>query len=259
MIKARLAALCFAAASIFSAGAQAQCDTPDNAFTNCGFETGDFSGWTVTDIAGSPHPLTVVFENYYVAGFLFGTQPTEGTQVAVLAFDGDGPGTSELAQDVTLGASATTLTFDYRYGFEFDESGGGTTVPRTASVEIQPAGGGAPLATTTFAATGIDGDLLLDSGPLSAAIDVSAFAGQSVRVVFVWTVPESFTGPAVFQLDNIQALGVTTPPPAPPPAPLPAAAADPEAIPASPLWSLLLLAGVMGALSQRSLRSRARR
>jgi len=47
----------------------------------------------------------------------------------------------------------------------------------------------------------------LDTGPLSGMFDVSAFAGSDVRISFDWIVPESFTGPAHAQLDDVAVIG----------------------------------------------------
>ena len=47
----------------------------------------------------------------------------------------------------------------------------------------------------------------LDTGPLSGMLDVSAFAGSDVRISFDWIVPESFTGPAHAQLDDVAVIG----------------------------------------------------
>ena len=43
------------------------------------------------------------------------------------------------------------------------------------------------------------------TGP--ATVDLSAYAGQAVRVGFAWTVPEYFTGPAGFQIDSVYITG----------------------------------------------------
>jgi cysteine-rich repeat protein len=51
------------------------------------------------------------------------------------------------------------------------------------------------------------GALQEDTGPLVGRVDVSAFAGTGVRIGFNWVVPESFTGPAFFQLDRVEVIG----------------------------------------------------
>jgi hypothetical protein len=45
--------------------------------------------------------------------------------------------------------------------------------------------------------------MIHDTGNLSGLVDVSAFAGSPVRVAFEWVVPQTLTGPAFFQLDNV--------------------------------------------------------
>jgi len=232
------------AGAVISSGAYAQCDAPDNGFANCGFESGDFQGWQTADITNNWVSLSVVGAGFAAPVDAFDpflTAPTEGTQVAVHGFDGDGPGTVEMAQDIVLSTTATNLTFDYRAGW--DTVYNSPSQARIASVEIQPAGGGTPLASTTYLTVPIN-DLVNDTGAQSGSIDVSAFADQYVRIVFVWYVPEQFTGPAQFQLDNVFVSGVNQPYTPPPP----------EAIPASPLWSLMLLAGLLPLLARRKLK-----
>jgi hypothetical protein len=34
-------------------------------------------------------------------------------------------------------------------------------------------------------------------------VNISPFVNQGIRVVFEWFIPESFTGPGFFQLDNV--------------------------------------------------------
>ena len=47
------------------------------------------------------------------------------------------------------------------------------------------------------------GTFVGDTGDLEGLVDVSATAGQAVRISFNWSVPETFSGPAFFQLDNV--------------------------------------------------------
>ena len=55
--------------------------------------------------------------------------------------------------------------------------------------------------------TATAGTFVGDTGVLSGSVDVSAFAGQALRIVFRWVVPEFRSGPAFFELDNITASG----------------------------------------------------
>ena len=44
----------------------------------------------------------------------------------------------------------------------------------------------------------------LDSGRQPISIAISRWAGRRVRIAFRWNVPESYSGPAFFQLDNVR-------------------------------------------------------
>ena len=76
---------------------------------------------------------------------LFTSDPPQGLFAALTGFDGNGPGTISLAQDVFLSPSATTLSFEYQCGWDLVTFG--ATLNRTFEVDIEPKGGGAPLQT----------------------------------------------------------------------------------------------------------------
>ena len=104
---------------------------------------------------------------------------------------------------MTLPAGATTVEFDYRAGWNLNHPMAAVpTMAKTFVVEVEPTGGGPALQSTTVL-TAMPGTVTLDTGALGETVDISAFAGQSVRLSFEWFVPESFTGPAFFQLDNV--------------------------------------------------------
>ena len=50
--------------------------------------------------------------------------------------------------------------------------------------------------------TATAGDLVANTGPLNAVVDLSSFAGQSIRLSLLWNIPENFSGPGFFQVDN---------------------------------------------------------
>ncbi len=103
------------------------------------------------------------------------------------------------------------MEFDYRGGWDMMNFPG-STQNRVFSVEVEPAGGG-PAMQTDVVLVAQAGTSQLDTGPASATVDLSAFGGQTVRVSFEWFVPEIYTGPAFFQLDNVQIMaGVPTMP-----------------------------------------------
>lgn len=181
------------------ASMQHDCNTAGNPLVNCGFETGDFSGWVTTDLTTPLFPLMVGGGGIDLGYGFFVSQPTEGSWAALHGFDGDGPGVIQIAQDVSLPDSTEYLLFDYRGAWDLTF---GATQDRLFQVSIGPYGGGVPTQTTTIL-TAIAGMTVTDTGALNGGIDLSAFAGTSVRVSFDWVVPEAFSGPAFFQLDNV--------------------------------------------------------
>src|SRR6185369_4365161 len=93
------------------------------------------------------------------------------------------------------------LTFDWRAGWDL-LTFPGATQSRVLSVSIGPAGGGALLQTNTLL---VAPPLTrrLDTGPRKGSVTLASFAGAPVRIRFDAYVPEAFTGPAFFQLDNV--------------------------------------------------------
>lgn len=190
-------------------GTTVDCETiVDNPFSNCGFETGDFTDWVTIDLTMPFGPLAVLMMGpppppppppppRGIGGGGGTIIPTQGNYAAFSGFDGNGPGIIEIAQDVSFPNGITAVTFDYSANVSI--FGG---MPREFRVEIQPSGGGAAMATQSILVVNPGN---VDTGPLSEMVDVTAFAGQDVRVAFVLDVPENFTGPGFFQLDNIGA------------------------------------------------------
>jgi hypothetical protein len=169
-------------------------------FLDCGFETG-LASWITQDVRSSYVPLRADGAGV-TAGFgFFGSIPPEGSLAALHGFDGDGPGHIELAQDVTLPGGAV-LEFDYRAAWNLTDFCSGCA-NRTFDVRVEPPGGGTPLATTRIL-TATAGTTVLDTGNQTGAVDLGAFGGHAVRIVFDWLVPESFTGPGFFQLDAVR-------------------------------------------------------
>jgi len=205
---------------------------PLDPIVNGSFETGDLTGWTVKELTPASNPnlplsvrpagveypaptFTVFSFPYLITLDYFTSAPTDGQYAALNDFNGDDTATSgfvnrrELYQDITLPASTTTLEFDYRAAWELFRFG--NTQDRTFSVEIEPAGGGATLRSQTILVAPVntyEEDTDNPSGGVGnyppAVVDLSSFASQSVRVKFVWNIPEPGTGFGFFQLDNIR-------------------------------------------------------
>lgn len=168
---------------------------------NCSFENA-LNGWATMDVAGAIYPVGVHGGGQSPGYGLFSSAPTSGSNALLTGWDGNGPGDIAVSQDIILEPTASRLEFDYRAGWDLLNFTS-ATLPRTFSVQLQPGGGGPPLSTTTVLSAS-PGSMNLDTGNLLGSVDVAAYAGRSVRVLWIWRVPESFTGPAFFQLDNIR-------------------------------------------------------
>ena len=127
--------------------------------------------------------------------------PTDGNYCLVHGFDGNGPGRIRAAFEVFLPPAPTILSFDYRLGWDMADYGG-STKPRIFAVTIEPSGGGPGLATNVIF-TAAPGTANFDTGPLTGSVDLSSFASRGIRISFDVVIPESFTGPGFFQLDNV--------------------------------------------------------
>ena len=213
--------LCLVSAGLYGAG-----------ITNGSFETGDFAGWIPLDKGAPFEPLAVLpagtvtlFDGFLGPNVVI---PSDGMFAANHGFDGGtGGATISLAQDVGVISSGDILTFDYRAGWDLITFCAGCG-PRTFDVSVEPAGGGPALTTvnvlTALPGTDTFGGPNSDTGPLSGMLDLSPFAGTDARVNFTWFIPDAFSGPANFQLDNVAIV--------------------PE--PASAVTALLGLLGVLG-------------
>jgi hypothetical protein len=173
-----------------------------NIVDNPSFETGDFTDWGTKDM-GVPFYDLLVRPAGDSPGFsLFTSAPTDGLFAATHGFDGGGPDTIEIFQDIVISDNSTAiLSFDWRAGWDM-LSFGVSTLRRLFDVVIEPFGGGAPLLTApVLAANPLTTNL--DTGAMSSLIDLSAFSGSSIRLNFLSTIPEDFTGPAHLQIDNV--------------------------------------------------------
>lgn len=169
--------------------------------SNGSFESGDFTGWSVSDLSDPFYPLSVTLNGNSPGFDFFSSTATNGVYSAVLGFDGNGPGTIRIFQDIgTVDALSKLLTFDYRAAWDMTY---GASQSRTFTVSIYDSG-----TLTTLASYQIlqadAGTTNLDSGNLSGVINLVPFEGQNVGVSFDFYIPEAYTGPAFFQLDNVQ-------------------------------------------------------
>jgi len=150
---AAIALACAAVTVAFAPAAPAAPAAPQQLIVNGSFETGNFTGWGTDDIGIPFVPLDVRGAGFTPGYGLFATAPTDGSFVADNGFDGCGPDTIELWQDVSIPAGAeATLTFDWRVGWNLFAS---PTLNRSLDFRVEPGGGGAPLQTTNLVTTNI--------------------------------------------------------------------------------------------------------
>lgn len=184
--------------------AVAQATPPDELLVNGSFETGTFAGWT-TVTTGTPFQPWAVTGAGQGGGFnMLQTQPQDGTWVAWNGFDGGGPFEFQMFQDVTISAGATaTLNWMDRVQWNFT-LGGQATLPRLYTVEIRNPSTNATLQTVYSFSTGTQAtNPTGNTNWLTHSVDVSAFAGQTVRLMFREQIPQSGTGPGQIEFDAI--------------------------------------------------------
>jgi len=206
----------------------------ENIIINGSFEDG-FNGWSQSGGTLGSYPLAVrgagerplrprtllPNRDTFTASDdrLFTSAPTDGTKALTHDFGYCNSGVVEISQTVTIPASLhAELRFDWIAEWSTSFPGPPPNPPRTFEVHILPTSGGirtfsivsAPL--RTICATGDrPNPLFLRDCPSGYAppnhqrqiIDLADFAGQSVQIKFVFTLPASTGGAGHFQLDNV--------------------------------------------------------
>ncbi len=167
-----------------------------NLIVNGSFETGNFSGWTVNTPANPLAPWTV--SSAGSAATLTPVSPPDGNYDAWNGFDGGGPMEYTMYQDVAIPAdTADTLTWQDRA--QWYDNG----QPRTLQIQVRDPVTNAVLGTVySFSTTGSSGD----TGWQSHSVNLSAYAGSTVRIYFVEDIPESFTGPGQIEFDAVSLM-----------------------------------------------------
>ena len=187
----------------------AQAVAPSELLVNGSFESGDFTGWTTVTTAGPFRPWRVSpAADPLSGGFgMLQTQPQDGAFVAWNGFDGAGPMEFQMYQDVTISAGSTaTLSWMDRVQWNFT-LGAPVTVPRLYDVEIRDPGTNAILQNVFSFSTGTQATNPTGNTNWQAhSVDVSAFAGQTVRIFFREQVPQAFTGPGQVEIDAVSLI-----------------------------------------------------
>lgn len=176
----------------------------DSGVRNGSFEL-EFDFWCTDDVAAPFVPLDTVGAGFSAGFGFFSTQPTDGDRVAVTGLDGAGPDTVDLWQFLPLphNTVGADLTFDWRAAWDLITFCDGCTQDRTFEVVVSDALTGAELRRDAVLVAEV-GTSTTDTGPQTHTMDLSALAGRLIKVALVGTVPESFTGPAQLQIDNVE-------------------------------------------------------
>ncbi|MCG2420553.1 HYR domain-containing protein, partial [Aequorivita sp. F47161] len=192
--------LCSAVVTYVTPTATDNCSSYD-IVVNGSFETGDFTGWVVDD-------FTTPYIPYYVGAsndgdtFFPAATPTDGGLLAGNSFDSAGPDTSLIYQEVSIPAGITTadLSWDENIDYDLFTFCGGCS-DRTYQVQVLDATNTVlqVLKTIVLTAGTIDSDNIW----VSENADLSAYAGQTIRIGFWQDTPDTFSGPAKFALDNV--------------------------------------------------------
>jgi len=182
------------------------CAAPVEVITNGGFETGDFTGWTVINPAEPLYPWSVA-PPYPIGNIYFTAVTPVGNYMAVNGFDAAGPVEFIIYQDVDIPAGTATLSWKDSMSWLALESG---SAPRIFEVLICDPNTDATL--DTLYSDSVEYDGLFDSGVGSAQplqqhnVDLSDYAGSTVRLCFVEIIPEAYTGPGHFEIDDISLM-----------------------------------------------------
>ena len=171
---------------------------PPELVVNGSFETGDLTGWNVTNLADPFAPVAFWVVSPAGAGPYFGnSMPQDGLLAAWNGFDGCGPDQFTMYQDVAIPVSVpTTLSWMDRIQWNFRGAA------RTYEVQLRDPATDIVLATLhSFSFAGEEGD----TGWLTHTSDLSPYAGTTIRLHFVEKIPadECYVGPGQFEIDAI--------------------------------------------------------
>lgn len=195
---------------------------PVELLANGSFETGNFSGWTAFTTGAPFGPWRVDGAGFGMGFGMLRTEPQEGSKVAWNGFEGFGPMTFVMFQNVTIPADKNaTLQWNDRAQWNFTVAFFASKT-RVYEVRIQDPLTGEVLEVVYRFETGTqDTNPTGNTGWLEHSADLSAYAGQTIRLAFFVDVPENLTGPGQLEIDGVSLL-----------------AEDPEVIPEEPavLW-----------------------
>ena len=181
-------------------------NTVANLIANGSFETSDFTGWTAADTANTT-PTLAVRANGANLGF-FNASASDGSKSVTHGFSGSSAGSISVVQSAPVAVPAgggATLSFSYRAAWQTFGAAGN----RVFRVVVKSADGSTELLTQTIL-TATPNTFIFQTASTTPTVDLSAYAGQSIRVGFVTDIAAGDAGNGSFQLDNV-VLSATTP------------------------------------------------
>lgn len=185
-----------------------------NLIVNGGFETGDFTGWTTTTTPGLAELLPWQVGMHGSGTAFHHAMPREGMFTAMNGFDGEGTLSYELYQDVAI-PTGLSATLRVHHRIQYRTLGKHATLPREFTISIQDTSG-VELEQLYhheihFAHGGHGTPHHHNLRWELTAFDLSAYMGRTVRVHFHQYIPETFTGPALLEIDNVSLRVVPAP------------------------------------------------
>lgn len=174
--------------------------------TNGGFETGNFSGWTATNAVGS-------FENWAVTGSGGGfvdspvpvaTQVIQGNFNAWQSVAASAGGTYLLFQNITIPAG-NSVQFQWRHRYQMNLStycSGAACGTATFAVEVLNTSNVILQTLYTITTTGSSNT---NTGWTTNFANLSAYAGQTIRIRFRTVVTATLQGPGRLEVDGVSA------------------------------------------------------
>jgi hypothetical protein len=203
------------AACLFAVGANAG---TGNVVTNGSFETGDLTGWTANTVTDDCDPGSVTADWTVLSspssGWCYsGFDPDWPTDISAVdggnfvdvTWDGEGSAGEffSLSQMLTVPATGSdTLAWSDNSSWDLMF---GATEDRTEFVDVLASDGTTVL--QSFPIQTLTADTEGATGWVSHTLDLSAYAGETIGIRFRLTVPQFFTGPANFALDDVTLSG----------------------------------------------------
>lgn len=182
--------------------------------TNGGFETGNFSGWAVVSNGGTGgcgSNVWVVNATGAQGCQANGTSvaaPISGRYAAFNTFDGTNAD-YYLSQTIALPGSINSATLSFMDEYHMSYSG----TLRTFRVDLYDATNTSLLSNLYLETAGFNANVGWTTHNLDVSAALLAQAGNTVTLRFSEIVPEAYTGPAGFGIDNIE-LNANVPEPA---------------------------------------------